>query len=220
MRKVFIFLSLLSPSLGFGASFDCNKAASLSEMMICNDADLSRLDDELSVIYNQAKVTATDQGKFKQQTKSAWLWREKNCQTKECLVSWYVNRKLTLQKMSGPGSNSCISHGIVNLTGFVVSQNITLEPDGRESMVYLLNLKKPVCVRVEPIDIGEARNEMVNRFQLVSYKNSQTYETLKVNLFKEVKVNGRLTTDNVTQYYVESNAIDIISIEQKTPNAN
>ena len=90
----------------FSASFDCNKAASLSEMMICNDAELSRLDDELSVIYKQAKAASTDQPTFKQQTKAAWLWREKNCQTKECLISWYANRKTTLQKITAANASS------------------------------------------------------------------------------------------------------------------
>ena len=77
----------------FSASFDCNKAASLPEMMICNDTELSRFDDELSVIYQEAKAAATDEQNFKQQTEAAWKWREKNCQTKECLISWYSNRK-------------------------------------------------------------------------------------------------------------------------------
>lgn len=98
MINYFAIFILLIPSVGFCASFDCNKAATLVEMMICNDAELSRLDDELSLIYKQAKATTKDPLVFKQQTKSSWLWREKNCQTKACLVSWYTNRKLTLQK--------------------------------------------------------------------------------------------------------------------------
>ena len=32
-------------------SFDCNKARSISEKLICSDAELSRLDNELVTIY-------------------------------------------------------------------------------------------------------------------------------------------------------------------------
>lgn len=108
MRKYFALLCFLVSSIGFSASFDCKKAVSLSEMLICNDAELSRLDDELSVIYKQAKTRATDDVAFNQQTKAAWLWREKNCQSKECLINWYANRKLILQKIAAthPGSSA------------------------------------------------------------------------------------------------------------------
>lgn len=84
------------------ASFDCNNAKSSTEMMICNDAELSRLDYELSVAYAQAKIAATDQKAFKQQAEAAWKWREENCVTKICLVSWYANRKAILQSLYEP----------------------------------------------------------------------------------------------------------------------
>lgn len=214
MLRGMLALALGMSFPAFGASFDCNKAASLPEMMICNDADLSRRDDELSRIYQEAKAVAVDQGAFKEQTRAAWLWREKNCQTKACLLDWYANRKVTLQKIIDAGGQPCLSAGPVKLRGFVVSQDISLEPDGRISRVYLLNLQDNVCVRVEPVDQGEAINRLVNRFQLVSYSDQRMYEDIKAKLFKAVTVEGTLTTDNVTQYYIESNAIDVKSIQE------
>ena len=80
-------------------------------------------------------------------------------------------------------------------------------------MVYLLNTKNSVCVRVEPIDIGDAKDVMVNRFQLVSYSDDATVRRkLEQYSFHKVTVHGVLTTDNVTQYYATSNAIDVKSM--------
>lgn len=100
----------------------------------------------------------------------------------------------------------------VKVNGFVVSQILTLEPDGRQSTVYLLNTKSSVCVRVEPVDIGEAKDVMVNRFQLVSYTNADIHKKLHLHLFQRVTVRGVLSTDNVSQYYAVSDAIDVKSI--------
>ncbi len=197
----------------WAASFNCAKAGSLSEMSICNDPELSRLDDELAKIYQQAKAHAADKDIFRQQTQAAWKWREKNCQSRECLISWYAQRKITLEKIAETTADAkCLVYGPVKLRGFVVSQTLSLEPDGRQSTVYLLNVKAPVCVHVEPIDIGEPRDVSVTRFQLVGYSENAYYKNIEKYLFKEVTISGSLSTDNVTQYYAESNAIDIGSI--------
>ena len=214
MTKPFIFLLLVAavPSLSFAASFDCSKAASLPEMLICNDQELSKLDDELGAIYLRAKAKAPDQTAFKQQTRAAWKWRETNCHSKECLLTWYAQRKAVLLEIDSVGTTKCLKTGLVKLKGFVVSEVLTLEPDGRQSMVYLLNTQKPVCIHVEPIDIGEAKDVMANRFQLVSYSAPAINDKIKQYLFKQVTVEGMLSTDNVTQYYAVSDAIDVKSI--------
>lgn len=79
-----------------GASFDCRKAKSASEVLICSDAELSRLDGELADVYRQAKANASDAQAFKQRTIDAWKWREANCHDKGCLMRWYADRKAAL----------------------------------------------------------------------------------------------------------------------------
>lgn len=197
-------------SVSMAASFDCTKAASLSEIAICSDNELSKLDDELAGIYRKAKSAAKDHNLFRQQTQAAWKWREENCRNKKCLLDWYAQRRLALLKISeASGSSKCLVAGPIKLNGFVVSQIITLEPSNKQSTVYLLNLKAPICVRVEPLDIGEAQDTMVNRFQLVSYENPAVLSQLKQKLFTSVTISGQLSTGNITQYYIESNAIDV-----------
>jgi uncharacterized protein len=211
MIKPLMLMLLLAPAISAAASFDCSKAASQTETAICNDPELSKLDDELGVIYQRAKADAADQNAFKEQTRAAWQWREAHCRSKACLVDWYAQRKAVLLKLSGSGGDtSCLKAGLVKLDGSVVTETLKLEPDGRQSTVYLLNTKNPVCVHVEPIDAGEATDVMVNRFQLVG--DDAVYARFRQYLLKQAAVDGVLTTDNVSQYYAEANAIKVKSI--------
>lgn len=77
-------------------SFDCAKASSANEKMICGDADLATLDSRLSATYNQAKIYAKNPVELKKQTVDAWKWREANCHDKACLVKWYEDRRVVL----------------------------------------------------------------------------------------------------------------------------
>ncbi len=217
MPRVILLALLAFPGLVSATSFDCAKAASLPEMMICNDPELSKLDDELGVIQQRVKSKAPDLKAFNQQTQAAWKWREAYCQTRECLMTWYAQRKTTLLKIAeppgSPGSSKCLAAGPVRLSGFIVSQSITLEPDGRQSMVYLLNTKDPICVRIAPTEAGEARDMLTNRFQLLSQSGDAMSRKVQQYLFKKVTIGGVLLTDNLGQYYAESNAIDVKSVE-------
>ena len=86
----------------FGASFDCSKAGSATEKIICGDAELSRLDDQLGRAYRQAKAKAVDRREFAARSDGFWRWREKNCQTRECLLDWYRQRQIALDaELSG-----------------------------------------------------------------------------------------------------------------------
>lgn len=53
-RITLIALALLAPMLAHGASFDCNKAATKIEILICSDTELTRLDEEMSTAYKAA----------------------------------------------------------------------------------------------------------------------------------------------------------------------
>jgi hypothetical protein len=79
-----------------GPSFDCKKAKSVGEKLICNDPELSKIDKELAEIYREEKSKSQDSKAFKKQTENAWKWRESNCFDKVCLLKWYAERKETL----------------------------------------------------------------------------------------------------------------------------
>ena len=52
--KNFILFFLFFSSLSFGASFDCNKASTKHEKLICSDEELNKADEEMGKVYKQA----------------------------------------------------------------------------------------------------------------------------------------------------------------------
>ncbi len=85
-------------------SFDCTKAQSVPEHLICNDAELANLDVQLYTVYKQAKQASNNADWFKQTSRTAHKWREANCRDKACLLAWYSERKTVLGKIAENGS--------------------------------------------------------------------------------------------------------------------
>jgi len=89
-------------ALPIAPSFDCTKARSPTEKLICSDSELAVEDNELFELYKQAKAKSNDLAAFKAESVDAWKARESYCHDKECLLDWYSHRKAyyqdTLQK--------------------------------------------------------------------------------------------------------------------------
>jgi uncharacterized protein len=79
--------------VSLATSFDCAKAVSASENIICADIELSQKDDELSQMYQQAKALVGNDPQFRQHNLDAWRWREASCFDRNCLLEWYAGRK-------------------------------------------------------------------------------------------------------------------------------
>ncbi|WP_374489979.1 hypothetical protein [Zoogloea sp.] len=75
------------------ASFDCQQARSTNERLICDDEELSRLDDELSAAYKSALRSTSDPKELIKNQRDAWKQREKECSSKQCLEDWFSDRK-------------------------------------------------------------------------------------------------------------------------------
>jgi uncharacterized protein len=78
-------------------SFDCSKARSTNEKLICGDEELASLDRELGRLYSRAKERADDRRAFQQDSDRQWQQRESNCQDRECLRRWYAQRRAQLE---------------------------------------------------------------------------------------------------------------------------
>lgn len=88
-----IFLIFLSQSgIVTAASFDCNKAKSASEKLICSNPELSALDERLFDVYKKAKELSNNSKEFRDDQVAAWKYREQNCKEKECVANWYYSR--------------------------------------------------------------------------------------------------------------------------------
>ena len=88
----------------YTTSFDCSKARSDSERLICSDPELAADDVQLAEIFSRAKAAATDPDAFKQHTRSEWNYREQNCHDRDCVARWYIDQKTALEHIAETGA--------------------------------------------------------------------------------------------------------------------
>jgi uncharacterized protein len=91
-KKTLMALAVLAAPLAAQAtSFDCAKAATDAERLICTDAGLSRADDNYAAVYRTALAESTDQPAFRAHARYALTQREL-CHDAACLHAWYASR--------------------------------------------------------------------------------------------------------------------------------
>ena len=87
-----VVLPLCMTVTGRAASFDCGKATTAVEKMICADQELSKLDEEMAVAYAQAKGEMHDAPWFEAQQR-LWLRSRNICgPARTCLEESYRKR--------------------------------------------------------------------------------------------------------------------------------
>lgn len=91
-RHALAALCLLWITNAHAASFNCAKAHSTAETLICADDNLSRADDELGKLFRIAQRQAADRRAYRRDSDSKWAWREENCTDVACLTDWYSTR--------------------------------------------------------------------------------------------------------------------------------
>ncbi len=83
-------LGLFAAASANAVSWDCTKARSYSEKLICASPDLSKMDDHLAVTYEKAKRATGNSAVFKKFQFSFWNWkRREECRSIGCVVDWY-----------------------------------------------------------------------------------------------------------------------------------
>jgi uncharacterized protein len=91
---------LLTPGLCLAAGFDCNRATTRIEKLICADRGLSQLDESLSKTYREVLRSAPDPGGLKRE-QNTWLREVRDlCPDGVCLEKEYRNRIAALEKLS------------------------------------------------------------------------------------------------------------------------
>lgn len=72
-------------------SFDCSKARSDAERIICTGPELATNDVELASIFAKAKASVADQSAFRERTRQQWNYREQNCHDRSC---WFAGTSI------------------------------------------------------------------------------------------------------------------------------
>src|SRR5690606_16207916 len=87
------FLSFVigATSVAYAASFDCSKASNKVENLICNDAELSQLDEYMAKLYRETRRVQSD-GPTHLNAQRVWLKQRNQCEHQECLRSSYQQR--------------------------------------------------------------------------------------------------------------------------------
>lgn len=87
ITQAFIFLAAFSGySYAGAASFDCKKAKSKIEKLICSDSELSSIDEGLNKAYQRAYNMSANKAVVRQSQRD-WLasWELDACSQAECL---------------------------------------------------------------------------------------------------------------------------------------
>lgn len=87
------------------ASFDCAKAQIKVEILICSDAELSRLDDDLAAAY-ATSLQDKKQANEIRQAQRQWVRERKGCVDADCLKRVYQDRLLILLRVPPSVSDS------------------------------------------------------------------------------------------------------------------
>jgi len=95
MRK-FVVLTIILSALLFGASFDCTKATTNVEKMICQNESLSKLDENLSQSFKEAMQQSTDKEQLKK-VQLGWLKERNTCKSVKCIKQKYEERLLSFE---------------------------------------------------------------------------------------------------------------------------
>lgn len=80
----------------FGASFDCTKAKTNIEKMICADPELSALDENLSKVFKESLKSADDKEQLKKE-QFAWMKERNLCKDNACSKKSYKSRTAELK---------------------------------------------------------------------------------------------------------------------------
>jgi uncharacterized protein len=83
----------LSPAEG--ASFDCTRASTLVESLICTDPNLSQLDDRVAVAYSSMRIRSTNPQELVA-AQRVWLVQRNQCQSVACIEDQYTKRLAAL----------------------------------------------------------------------------------------------------------------------------
>ncbi|MBF0185430.1 MAG: DUF1311 domain-containing protein [Magnetococcales bacterium] len=117
------------------AGFDCRKASSAVEKMICADQRLAALDAELSARYKEAVRSVADPEAL-QRAQRSWLQQERNlCSTPDCLLQIYPQRLQALSVLGNAGATAAAGKPspfpAVYLGGFTGKERLQFMADGR-----------------------------------------------------------------------------------------
>lgn len=209
--KIGLSASLLITSL-YSASFDCKKASTFIENTICNDAELSKLDEELAAAYKKVFKSLSDKTDLKKEQLD-WLKSSRDkCMSLECLKTSYTNRVLYLTNYDSRDSQTnTVAISSNDIAGLYKKGSAFLEVNQDLSFNYnSVNERNGNMCLIE----GE-KFKLENGNFVWNSKESSCKITLSNGNKNSVNLN---VTGNECNYYCGNNAYIIDGIYTKEKN--
>jgi len=91
MLKLPIIVMCLLPFFAHAASFDCSKATTEIEKMICSNEDISLADEKLAEVYKAALSGTQNKASLKQEQRN-WIKKRNNLRDEASLLALYQER--------------------------------------------------------------------------------------------------------------------------------
>ena len=101
LQHAVLLAALLTAQSTFAASYDCGKASAPMEIAVCNDVELSNLDEQLATAYKSALANSAGTESEVRTVQRAWLRRARACGADgSCLSTAYRERLIVLNSSS------------------------------------------------------------------------------------------------------------------------
>lgn len=157
---LYLFGSLMVALPAQAASFDCAKAQSKVEHLICDNPEISKLDDELDAEYKLALQdhTRAEATKFSQKQ---WLHERNLCLTAICLRDTYIGRNTHLQR-----ARSAV---VQSITTTIADQSKTIPTHEEESASTLLKGDFVLVQAMYPYSVCERFKDNLNQFRNLDF---------------------------------------------------
>ena len=107
----FIFSLLFTPLTALSASYDCQKAQTENEKLICSDQDLSKLDETLNTTYKNALSSISNKSLLVGWQRKWLSFDVKYCKDANCLKNAFSSRISMLKLIAPSSSPSSIWNG-------------------------------------------------------------------------------------------------------------
>lgn len=138
-RLLTMFACLISVVPVHAASFDCGKAHTKVEKLICVDTELSKLDDELNAAYKTVLQDMKNAAAIRQ-TQKQWMKERNGCPDMACVKRVYETR-LSAFRPSDGGKASFSFSG----QWYLELCDISISKECGGFTVYLIQTGKKIC---------------------------------------------------------------------------
>ncbi len=110
-------------------SFDCHKARSVSERLICSSTELATLDRGLAQHFDATRgaIAEGDRKAFAAEARKAWQGREAHCRDVACLTEWYRTRTTQLDAWDARLTAAAVNPPLEHASG---TQQMTFDSSG------------------------------------------------------------------------------------------